>query len=209
MKKLILLGLSTTFILMGCTDTSDTTETNDSNTEMNVAEEDANQDEMTEMDEMDENDEIDEMDEMAEMDHDGEIPTDLKKAEEPAFPEGSTAIITAAHMPGMEGAEATIVGAFDTTVYEVSYTPTTGEERVTNHRWVIQEDLEEGTDVAEAGDEVVLDAEHMAGMQGATAIVEEVYNGTIYAVDYDATTDGERVTNHMWMTEDELEAPEE
>ncbi|OJF90175.1 YdhK family protein [Alkalibacterium sp. 20] len=203
MKKLILLGLSTTFILMGCTDTSDTTEPTeptDSNTEMNVAEDDAVQDEM---------DEMDEIDEMAEMDHDGEIPTDLKKAEEPTFPEGSIAIITAAHMPGMEGAEATIVGAFDTTVYEVSYTPTTGEERVTNHRWVIQEDLAEGTDVAEAGDEVILDAEHMAGMQGATAIVEEVYTGTVYAVDYDATTDGERVTNHMWMTEEELEAPEE
>jgi len=203
MKKLLILGLSTTFILMGCTDTSDTTDSTDSNTEMNVAEDEAVQDEMTEIDEMDE------VDEMPEMEHDGELPTDLKKAEDPAFPEGSKAIITATHMPGMEGAEATIAGAFDTTVYEVSYTPTTGGERVIDHRWVIQEDLEEGTEIAEAGDEVVLDVEHIEGMQGATAIVEEAYTGTIYAVDYTSTTDGEKVTDHMWVTEDELEALEE
>ncbi|MFO8068932.1 MAG: YdhK family protein [Alkalibacterium sp.] len=203
MKRLLLLGLSTTFIMMGCSDTNDTTDTTDStdsNTEMNVAEDETVQDEMTE---------IDEVDEMVEMDHDGELPTDLKKAEDPAFPEGSNAIITAKHMPGMEGAEATIAGAFDTTVYEVSYTPTTGGERVIDHRWVIQEDLAEGTDIAEAGDEVILDVEHIEGMQGATAIVEEAYTGTIYAVDYTSTTDGEKVTDHMWVTEDELEALEE
>ncbi len=197
MKKLLLLGLSTTFIMVGCADTNDTTDT-DSDTA--VVEEENVQDEM---------DENEEMDEMAEMDHDGEIPTGLQEAEDPTYPVGSNAIITATHMPGMEGAEATIAGAFDTTVYEVSYTPTTGGDRVNNHRWVIQEDLEEGSDVAEVGDEVVLDAEHMEGMQGATAVVEEVYTGAVYAVDYESTTDGESVTNHMWVTDEELEPVEE
>ncbi|MDZ7835275.1 MAG: YdhK family protein [Alkalibacterium sp.] len=203
MKKLIVLGLSTTFILMGCSDTTDTT---DSSSETAILEEENIQDEMPGMDEADE---VVEMDEMMGMDHDGEIPSDLQEAEDPAFPVGSIAIITATHMPGMEGAEATISGAFDTTVYEVSYTPTDGGERVLDHRWVIQEDLEEGTEVAEPGEEVVLDVEHAEGMQGAVAIVEVAYTGTIYAVDYNSTIDGERVTNHMWVTEDELEAPEE
>lgn len=209
MKKLIILGLSTTFILMGCTDSTDTTDsadTTDSSSETAIVEEDNIEDEMTGIDE---SDEVEEMDEMMGMDHDGEIPAGLQEAEDPAFPVGSNAIITATHMAGMEGAEATIAGAFDTTVYEVSYTPTDGGERVIDHRWVIQEDLEEGTEVAEAGDEVVLDVEHTEGMQGAVAIVEEAYTGTIYAVDYNSTTDGERVTNHMWVTEDELEALEE
>lgn len=206
MKKLIILGLSTTFIMIGCTDTTDTTETTDTSNETAIVEEENIQDAMPGMDEVEE---MDEMDEMMGMDHDGEIPSGLEEAEDPAFPVGSNAIITATHMPGMEGAEATIAGAFDTTVYEVSYTPTDGGEKVTNHRWVIQEDLQEGTEVAEAGDEVILDVEHTEGMQGAVATVDEAYTGTIYAVDYNSTIHGERVTNHMWVTEDELEAPQE
>lgn len=191
MKRLILLGLGTTFIMIGCTDSGETGDTSDTGSNVEVVEED-NMEEA-----------------MPEMDHDGEIPMGLQEAQDPMFPEGSNATITATHMPGMEGAEATIAGAFDTTVYEVSYTPTTGGERVTNHRWVIQEDLEEGADVAEVGDEVILNAEHMEGMQGASAVVEEVYTGTIYAVDYESTTDGQKVTNHMWVTEEELEDQEE
>lgn len=194
MKKLILLGLSATFIMVGCADTATDetmTDTDEEVTEIDVDEEEAEEDDM-----------------MMDMDHDGDIPEGLQEAENPTYPEGSTVIITASHMPGMEGAEATISGAFDTTIYEVSYTPTTGENRVMDHRWVIQEDLEEGSDVAEAGDEVILDADHMEGMQGATAVVEEAITGTIYAVDYNSTVDGERVTNHMWVTEDELEAAE-
>ncbi len=203
MKKLILLGLSATFIMVGCADTAtdetvtdtdeEVTETDEAvtETETDVDEEEAEQDDM-----------------MMDMDHDGDIPEGLQEAENPTYPEGSTVIITASHMPGMEGAEATISGAFDTTIYEVSFTPTTGGERVMDHRWVIQEDLEEGSDVAEAGDEVTLDADHMEGMQGATAVVEEAITGTVYAVDYNSTVDGERVTNHMWVTEDELEAAE-
>src|SRR5688572_17863997 len=56
----------------------------------------------------------------------GDIPKDLKAAENPAFKVGSEAIVKADHMEGMQGATATIAGAFDTTVYAVSYTPTTG-----------------------------------------------------------------------------------
>ncbi len=63
-----------------------------------------------------------------EMSSSGEVPEDLKEAENPTYEVGSKAIIEADHMQGMEGAEATISGAFDTTVYSVSYTPTNGGE---------------------------------------------------------------------------------
>ncbi len=68
------------------------------------------------------------------------VPKGLKVAENPAFPIGSKAIINADHMPNMKGAEATIVGAYDTTVYMVNYTSTTGE-KVTNHKWLIESEL--------------------------------------------------------------------
>ena len=64
------------------------------------------------------------------MDHSGsgEVPEGLKVSENPTFEVGSQAIIEAKHMEGMNGAEATIVGAFDTTAYIISYTPTNGGE---------------------------------------------------------------------------------
>lgn len=202
MKKMLVIGLSTAFLIAGCADTAEEdiqTET-DRDTQME-----------TDMDaDMDQEDGMSDDSEaqdngMMDMDHSGKIPDGLVESEDPTYPVGSTVIITGDHMPGMEGAEATISGAFETTIYEVSFTPTTGGERVRDHRWVIQEDLEEGAGNLEPGDEVVLEADHMEGMHGATAVVEEAIRGTVYAVDYHSTIDGERVTNHMWMTEDELE----
>ncbi len=70
----------------------------------------------------------------------GELPEGLKAAENPTFPVGSKAIINADHMPNMKGAEATIVGAYDTTVYMVNYISTTGE-KVTNHKWLVESEL--------------------------------------------------------------------
>ncbi|MGN0699600.1 MAG: DUF1541 domain-containing protein, partial [Oscillospiraceae bacterium] len=42
----------------------------------------------------------------------GEVPEGLKEAENPTFRVGSTAMMHADHMPGMNGVEATISGAF-------------------------------------------------------------------------------------------------
>ncbi|MBM7634269.1 hypothetical protein JOD17_003371 [Geomicrobium sediminis] len=44
-------------------------------------------------------------------------------------------------MPGMKGATAVIESAVKTTVYMVNYTPTTGEEEVKNHKWLIESEL--------------------------------------------------------------------
>lgn len=138
-------------------------------------------------------------------DDSGEIPDGLKEAEEPTYEVGSTAIVQADHMEGMKGAEATIVGAFDTTVYEVSYQPTTGAERVENHKWVTQEEIEEaGEKVIANGVDVTLEADHMEGMDDAPATIEASKTTTIYIIDYKPTTGGDTVKNHKWVTEDEL-----
>ncbi len=134
----------------------------------------------------------------------GEVPDDLKVTENPTFEVGSQAIIETDHMEGMKGAEATIVGAYDTTVYSVSYTPTTGGERVENHKWVIHEELGEPQSAPiEPGTELILTAEHMEGMEGATAEIDSAEETTVYMVDFTSTT-GEKVINHKWVTESEL-----
>ena len=135
----------------------------------------------------------------------GEVPEGLKVAEKPKYEVGSNAIINADHMKGIDGAEATIVGAYDTIVYTISYTPTTGGEKVTNHKWVIQEEIEDAGDEAiEPGTEVIANADHMEGMKGAKATIDSAEKTTVYMVDYTPTTGGEKVTNHQWITESEL-----
>ena len=146
---------------------------------------------------------------MGEMMHDdsGEIPEGLLAAENPTYRIGDIVTINSDHMTGMQGAEATIVGAFDTTVYEVSFNPTNGDPRVTNNQWVIKEEIAEAKDVEEPlepGTEVTLEASHMEGMQGATATIESSEVTTVYMVDLDPTTGEEMVRNHKWVTEAEL-----
>ena len=137
----------------------------------------------------------------------GEIPEGLADAENPTFGVGSQAIMNADHMPGMDGAEATIVGAYDTTVYALSFTPTTGGEPVENHKWVIHEELEDAGDTPlSAGDEAVIATDHMEGMDGASATIDSAEETTVYMVDFTTTDTDEAVTNHKWVTESELSA---
>ena len=137
----------------------------------------------------------------------GEIPEGLKEATNPTFEVGSKATITNDHMKGMKDAEATIVGAYDTTVYTITYTPTTGGEKVEDHKWIIHEEIKDSAaDPYKAGDEVIVEADHMEGMKGATAIIDSAEQTTVYMVDYISTDSGEEVKNHMWVTESELSA---
>ncbi|MFZ3590084.1 YdhK family protein [Bacillus sp. DJP31] len=137
----------------------------------------------------------------------GEVPEGLKIAESPTYEVGEKATLEADHMEGMKGAEATIVGAYDTTVYAVSYDPTTGGKRVENHEWVIHEELKEaGEEPFAVGAEVTLETEHMKGMKGATAVVDSAEQTTVYMIDYTPTNDGEEVKNHKWVTGNELSA---
>ncbi|MGM0897007.1 MAG: YdhK family protein [Bacillota bacterium] len=134
-----------------------------------------------------------------------EVPDDLREAQNPQYEVGTQAILDSDHMIGMRGAEATIVGAYETTVYEVSYTPLSGGPAVSNHRWVIHEELENaGDEPFEPGDEVVIDADHMRGMSGVTATIDSAEETIVYMVDFHTTDGGDRISNHKWVTEDEL-----
>ncbi|KOR88574.1 YdhK family protein [Paenibacillus solani] len=134
----------------------------------------------------------------------GEVPEGLKTAENPTYAVGTQAIIESDHMPGMKGATATIVGAYNTTVYSISYTPTNGGPEVKDHKWVIHEELKDaGKEPLQPGAEAVVNADHMEGMKGATAVIDSAEQTTVYMVDYTSTT-GEEVKNHKWVTESEL-----
>ncbi|RXZ02804.1 hypothetical protein DMO16_22275 [Fictibacillus sp. S7] len=136
----------------------------------------------------------------------GEVPKGLKEAKNPKYKVGSQAIITASHMPGMNGAKAKIVGAYDTTAYAVTYTPTTGGKRVKNHKWVIQEEIQNaGNKTLKPGTKIKLNADHMKGMKGASAVIDSAETTIVYMVDYTTTTGGEKVKNHKWVTESELQ----
>lgn len=184
-KQLLFLGLAMIIVLSGCGNKT----TNEENTDVNNETKQENME--------------------MEMNHSGsgEVPATLKVAENPTFKVGSEAIIETDHMKGMKGAVATIVGAYDTTAYAISYTPVTGGERVKNHKWVIQEEIKDADDkTLEPGTEVTVEADHMKGMQGAVATIDSAEKTTVYMIDYTPTTGGEKVTNHKWVTESELSA---
>ncbi|WLR48013.1 YdhK family protein [Halobacillus litoralis] len=147
------------------------------------------------------------------MSSDGKVPDGLQPAESPVYKEGDQVIIEAEHAEGhdpmMKGAVATVTGAFDTTAYAVSFTPTTGGDPVTNHKWIIHEELKNAENAPfSEGTAVTLAADHMEGMDGAKATIDTAEQTTVYMVDF-TTVDGEQdVTNHKWVTENELRAPE-
>jgi len=134
----------------------------------------------------------------------GPAPEGIAEASEPTYPVGTEVQLTADHMEGMEGATATISGAFDTYTYSVNYTPGGGCDPVTDHKWVVQEELEDAGDARLAdGTEVTLLAEHMEGMEGVKAIIASSTDETVYMVDYE--TDGMKMTNHKWVVESEIQ----
>ena len=196
-----ILSISAATLLVACsTDTG--SQESAAESEASSIESMAEESSMSGMDEIEGND-------MEGMVHDdsGEIPEGLKEAENPTYNVGETATITDGHMEGMEGAEATIVGAFDTVAYEVSYDPTNGGPREENHKWVIHQEIADaGEEPFEPGDEVTLEANHTEGMEGATATIDDAKSTTVYVIDYQPTTGGEEVKNHKWVTDSELSA---
>lgn len=139
---------------------------------------------------------------------DGAIPEGLTEAENPIFPVGTKVKILGAHFEGMEGSEGTVVGAYNTIAYSVSYQPTTDEMPQENHKWVIREEIQGyGEDALELGAEIIIDADHHEGMKGAQGTIETAQETTVYMVDFTSTT-GEKIVNHKWLIESELEAIE-
>jgi hypothetical protein len=208
-RKILIMGmlsLALAFILSACgggneeTSPEENTDTNtEESSEVDQPEDtNTNTDESTEMDHSD-------------MNHSGsgDVPENLNESENPTYEVGSKAIIQEGHMEGMKGAEATIVGAYDTTAYTISYTPSTGGERVENHKWVIHEEIiDAGEEPLQPGAEVTINADHMEGMEGVTAVIDSAEETTVYMIDFTPTSGGEKVKNHKWVTESELSAVE-
>lgn len=134
----------------------------------------------------------------------GPPPAGIVEATNPTYTVGEKVRLTADHMPGMDGAEATIAGAFTTTTYAVSYTPTDDGPRVTDHKWVVHEELQAPSeDPLKPGDTAMIDAEHMAGMKGAEATIDSVTEETVYMVDIETPEMTQK--NHKWVVESEIE----
>ena len=133
----------------------------------------------------------------------GPAPEGIENAASPKHPVGTEVTLTADHMEGMDGAPATIAGAYDTYTYAVNFTPTTGGDPVKDHKWVVQEEIKDAGDQRLAdGTEVTLEAEHMEGMKGAQATIASSTDETVYMVDYES--DGMTMTNHKWVVESEI-----
>lgn len=134
----------------------------------------------------------------------GPVPEGMTEATNPEYPVGSEVRLTADHMHGMDGATATIAGAYETYTYSVDYTPTDGGDPVEDHKWVVHEEIEDpGDERLAEGSEVTLLADHMEGMQGVTATIASATDETVYVVDYEA--DGMTMTNHKWVIDSEIE----
>lgn len=137
----------------------------------------------------------------------GAPPAGIEPARHASFKVGDEVVVNADHMPGMKGTTATVVGAFDTTTYAVTYTPTDGSPEVREHRWVVHEELENpGDQPLPNGSSVVLTAEHMHGMKGADATIDYSTDEPVYMVDIESEAMTQK--NHKWVTESELSARE-
>ena len=133
----------------------------------------------------------------------GPAPEGIETAASPTYPVGTEVTLTADHMEGMDGANATIAGAYDTYTYAVDFTPSTGGEPVKDHKWVVQQEIKDaGEERLADGTEVTLEAEHMEGMKGAKATIASSTEETVYMVDYES--DGMTMTNHKWVVESEI-----
>lgn len=135
----------------------------------------------------------------------GPAPAGIAEATDPTYPVGTEVVLAADHMSGMDGATATVVGAYQTYTYSVNYTPTDGSDPVTDHKWVVQEELADaGSKRLADGTPVTIEAEHMTGMKGAEGNVESSTDETVYMVDFTAA--GMTMKNHKWVTESEIKA---
>lgn len=187
--------LSTVFLLGACSNNEDTTEGQNSSTAS------------TEMSEMqDSSDHMDHGDMEMEHNRHEEEPEDMQEAQDPKYPVGEDATVTDAHMEMMDGVTATISGAYDTTLYQVTFTPENSDEAIEDHKWVVKEEISSDDDSNdyEKGDEVTLTADHMEGMQGQNAEITGIHEGPAYMINFEPNDGSKEFVNHKWVTEDEL-----
>lgn len=210
MKWMSVVLLSSSFLLGACETSEDSEQPGSEMIDQDTGVEEAISEENSTTQESSEEDNYQDMNH-GEMAHDesGDIPEGLEEAQNPTFPVSSEVTIQGDHMPGMQGAKGIIEGAFDTTAYEVTYPDTETGETVSNHKWVVHEEVENPQDEPyQEGDEVVLAAYHMPGMEGAQATIDAAEDTIVYMVTYTNSETDETVENHKWLTEDELDSTE-
>ncbi len=133
-----------------------------------------------------------------------EVPKNMKAAGDAKFNIGDEVTINAEHEAGMMGAPGTILGAYETIVYSVSYQPTNDDYPEENHKWVVQEEIK-GIDeeMLVPGTEVIIEADYEEGMFGAEVEIDTAEKTTVYMVSF--TLDS-GVMKQKWFKESELEA---
>ncbi len=71
---------------------------------------------------------------------DSPVPEGMTEAADPSYPVGIEMTLTADHMPGMDGATATIATFTDGTVYSVDYEA--ASTTMINHKWGVESEIE-------------------------------------------------------------------
>uniref|UniRef100_UPI00403F16CB DUF1541 domain-containing protein n=1 Tax=Candidatus Enterococcus willemsii TaxID=1857215 RepID=UPI00403F16CB len=141
-------------------------------------------------------------------DESGHLPKGIKEATEAKYPVGTRVKLLTDHMSDMLDAEAVVVGVYDTTVYSVTYNDTESGELVEDHKWVVDGEVSYEGSVG-IGDEVTIQATHMAGMNGAKGQIVRVTHEPVYMVDYYSSDHKRWVKNHQWVVESEVTLWEE
>ncbi|MDN6640894.1 MAG: YdhK family protein [Tetragenococcus sp.] len=150
------------------------------------------------------------MDHMGPMHHDesGELPAGIQEAKNPKYSVDTTVELLTDHMSDMLHAKAVVDGVYVTTVYSVTYNDTDTRAQVTDHKWVVDEEISyEGS--VDVGDQVTILAKHMSGMQSASGTIERIITEPVYMIDYYSSEQDRWVKNHQWVVESEIKAWEE
>ena len=133
----------------------------------------------------------------------GKIPEGLKEAKNPKFKVGDKVIINAAHDDDMQGSEGTVVGAYETTVYSISYKSTTMASRKKTRNGLCGKKSSPLAKKLDVGSKVIIEADREEGMKGAEGVIDTVEETVVYMVDY-VNKEGEKVENYQWLKESEL-----
>lgn len=141
--------------------------------------------------------------------------TGLEPAQAPAYSAGEQVTVLVDHVMGdmvmkMKGAPATIVAGYHTRAYAVTfYTNDGSHELVTDHKWIIQREIEGQTDDSAPladGTEITMLANHMPGMRGAKATIVSSQVSNVYIVDVAPFEGQKAMNNHRWLLQSELKA---
>ncbi|PWG00346.1 YdhK family protein [Levilactobacillus bambusae] len=136
----------------------------------------------------------------------------LKPAQEPCYKKGDQVTLLVDHVMAhmimkMKGAPATIVAGYNTRAYAVDFYTTNDHTYVKDHKWVIQREIKGQTDDSAPlanGTEITMEANHMAGMKGATGTIVSSQAGNVYIVDVPPYDGQPAMNNHRWFLQDEM-----